>query len=38
MNIAVSTRYLLAPTTNGKVFVWNLISGQLVAILGGHSG
>ena len=33
----MSSRYLLAPTTTGKVFVWSLLNGGLVAVLCAHS-
>ena len=38
MNLAVSTRYLLAPTTTGKVFAWSMVTGQLVSIFCDHQG
>jgi len=37
MDVGITSRYLLAPTTTGKVFVWNMLSGQLVSILAAHS-
>jgi WD40 repeat protein len=38
MKMATNKRYLLAPTMDGKVFVWNLRSAQLVGILNDHDG
>jgi len=37
LKINSNGRYILAPTTNGQVFVWNLRSAELVAILNDHS-
>ncbi|ORZ25855.1 WD40-repeat-containing domain protein [Absidia repens] len=36
VKIATNGRYLLAPTIYGQVFVFNLLSGQLTAILKNH--
>jgi hypothetical protein len=31
--IATNGRYLVAPTSRGKVFIWNINSGALTAVL-----
>ena len=36
LKLATNGRYVLSPTTEGKVFVWNLRSAELVAILNDH--
>lgn len=36
LRLATNGRYILAPTTEGKVFVWNVRSRELVAILRDH--
>ncbi|CAO3599999.1 unnamed protein product [Absidia cylindrospora] len=36
VKVATNGRYLLAPTIYGQVFVFNLLSGQLTAILKNH--
>jgi WD40 repeat protein len=33
---ACNGRYLAAPTQEGKVFMWNLASGELTCVLKGH--
>eukprot|EP01114_Cavostelium_apophysatum_P011889 TRINITY_DN2644_c0_g1_i2.p1 TRINITY_DN2644_c0_g1~~TRINITY_DN2644_c0_g1_i2.p1 ORF type:complete len:1202 (+),score=337.29 TRINITY_DN2644_c0_g1_i2:134-3739(+) len=36
LKISSNGRYLLAPTTDGKVFIWNLRTAELVGILHEH--
>jgi hypothetical protein len=38
VKIATNGRYLLAPTIYGQIFVFNLLSGQLTAIIKEHQG
>jgi hypothetical protein len=37
LKLATNGRYVLSPTVEGKVFVWNLRSSELVAILNDHA-
>lgn len=37
MNVATNGRYILAPTSTGIIFIWSLITGQLVGKLKAHS-
>jgi len=37
LKLATNGRYVLSPTVEGKVFVWNLRSAELVAILNDHA-
>lgn len=37
MKPATNGRYLLSPTTDGKVFTWNLKTGNLTALLADHA-
>lgn len=38
VKIASNGRYLLAPTLHGEVFVFNILSGRVTAILKDHDG
>jgi hypothetical protein len=38
VKVASNGRYLLAPTIYGQIFVFNLLSGQVSAILKDHEG
>lgn len=38
VKVSSNGRYLLAPTIHGQIFVFNLLSGQLTAILKNHEG
>jgi WD40 repeat protein len=37
MKIANNGRYLLAPTSRGKIFVWNINTGLLTGVLSDHA-
>jgi WD40 repeat protein len=36
VKIATNGRYVLAPTSDGKIFIWNLLTGGLSGILSDH--
>ena len=38
MKITSNGRYILAPTIYGQIFVFNILTGQLTAILKEHEG
>jgi hypothetical protein len=38
MRIASNGRYIVAPTCNGAVFIWNVATGDVVGLLHDHEG